>query len=743
MAPPARAIPGNYVGHYEILSEVGAGAMGVVYKAFDHQLQRTVALKFLPPDEICNSADRDRLLHEARAASTLDHKNIATIHAVEGTGDGQLFIVMAYYEGVSLATRRRTAPLSPVEAIDIVRQIAEGLGHAHLHNIVHRDIKPSNVILTPEGEAKIVDFGLARFVSAGASTATLSLAGTLLYMSPEQLSGKAVDARTDVWSLGVIAYELLTNRLPFEGDNPAATIMAILQSSPAEMEGVSPGLQSIVFRALSKSAADRYQSCGELVRDLNTVEMSAGEPARGVGKEMFKVRVPLALRPLAGKRPVPRRRWRRVATMFAAMLALIVCVLNAKRIADWMKDRPPSVSTNPAAYETYLQGLAYLRRYDKPGNLDAAIRLFETTTKADPKFALAFAALGEAYWNKYRQDGDPRWVELASASCGRAAELNDRLPAVFVTLGRIHDGTGQHNLALQEFERALELDHRNADALLGLADAYSSAGRIQEAEETYKRAAAMRPEYWDGHYRLGAFYYQQGRYADAASQFRRVVELLPDHAPAHTSLGTAFLSLGQEVDAETEFKKSLALAPDYPALANLGVMYYRQKRFAESATMTEKALSLNDKDYRLWNNLAIAYEWLDQPEKAKHAFSRELARLEQVVALQSEDAEVRAHLGVRYAQQHQRSRALPHLDAALALSPDDPEILNKVGEAYEKLGERAKGLDYFQKALRKGLTLEDLELNPDLRPLLSDPNARRVLQGALPANAKPQPSANH
>jgi tetratricopeptide (TPR) repeat protein/DNA-binding winged helix-turn-helix (wHTH) protein len=440
----------------------------------------------------------------------------------------------------------------------------------------------------------------------------------------------------------------------------------------------------------------------------------------------------------AGKR---RRYLWALAVMVVALLALIVGVLLRVRFLR----APENVvgSASPAAYETYLQGLESLRRYDKLGNLDVAIRLFETTTKADPQFALAFAALGEAYWDKYRREGDPRWVELASTSCRRAAELNDRLPAVFVTLGRIHDGTGQHNLALQEFGRALEFDHRNADALLGLADAYASVGRTQEAEDTYKRAAAMRPEHWDGHYRLGAFYYPQGRFADAASQFRRVIELLPDHAPAHTSLGTALLGLGQERDAEAEFKKSLELAPDYPALANLGVMYYRQKRFAESATMTEKALSLTDKDYRLWNNLAIAYEWLGQPDKARHAFSRELGRLEQAVALQSENAEVRANLGVRYAHQHQRNRALPHLEAALALSQDDPEILSKVGEAYEKLGERGKGLEYFQKALGKGLTLEDMELNPDLRSLLSDPSARRVLQGALPVKAKLQPSANH
>jgi tetratricopeptide (TPR) repeat protein len=491
MAPPARAIPGNHVGHYEILCEVGAGGMGVVYKAFDHKLQRAVALKFLPPDPICNPADRKRLLHEARAASTLDHKNIATIHAVEETGDGQLFIVMAYYEGVSLATRMRRELLSKAESVEIVGQIAEGLGHAHLHNIVHRDIKPSNVILTPEGEAKIVDFGVAQFVSAGASTATLSVAGTLSYMSPEQLSGKAVDARTDVWSLGVIAYELLTNRLPFQCDNPAATITAILQSPPARMDGVSPELQSIVLRALSKSVADRYQSCGEFQRDLKAADSG------GAGREVFNVRFPLALSPPAGRAPVLTRKWRWMAALVVALLALLAGVWIVERMGSG-KEQQVSETTTPAAYETYLKGLEYLRRYDKPGNLDAAIRLFETTTKTDSKFALAFAALGEAYWNKYRREGDPRWVELASTSCRRAAELNDRLPAVFVTLGRIHDGTGQHDLALQEFERALELDRRNADALLGLGDAYSSVGRTQEAEDTYRRAAAMRPGYWRG-----------------------------------------------------------------------------------------------------------------------------------------------------------------------------------------------------------------------------------------------------
>jgi len=354
---------------------------------------------------------------------------------------------------------------------------------------------------------------------------------------------------------------------------------------------------------------------------------------------------------------------------------------------------------------------------------------------------LAFAALGEAYWNKYLFDEDPKWVQLASAACKRAAELNDQLPAVYITLGRIHSGTGLRDLAIQEFQRAQELDHHNAAALLGLADTYADVGRNQEAEDLYKRASAMRPADSDGYYRLGAFYYREHRFSEAADQFRRVIDLLPDHVPAHTSLGTTLLSLGREDEAEAEFKKSLALAPDYVAASNLGVIYYNQKRFAEAAEMTEKALQVNDKDYRLWNNLAIAYEWLGQPDKARQAFSQELTRLEQIAPLRPDDAEVHANLGAMYSQLHLRDKAKTQLDAALALSSDDAGILGKAGEAYENLGERSLALEYFRKALQKGWTLEDLKMNPDLRSLLSDPNARRVLEKALPSTTQRAVSA--
>ena len=692
--------------HYRILEQIGSGGMGVVYRAHDERLDRDVALKVLSPGTVVETTARKRFHKEALTLSKLNHPNIATVHDFDSQ-DGTDFLVEEFIEGMSLDAMLASGPLSEKEIIKLGSQLADGLAAAHEHGIIHRDLKPANVRVTADARLKILDFGLAmilhREASPTAVTESLSetkgITGTLPYMAPEQLLGSKLDARTDIWATGCALFEMATGRRPFLGSGPALTDAILHQSPPASSKlnpKISAALEAVIQKCLDKDPGKRYQSAREIAVDLQravSTPMSSG--------------VRLQLRGWFAA-----RRW--AVTMAVAVLMLIACMLIVRRM-DWQVIRRVSGSANPAAYETYLQGLEFLRRYDKPGNLDAAIRSFETTTKTDPKFALAFAALGEAYWDKYRQDEDPQWVQLASASCQRAAELNDRLPAVFVTLGRIHDGTGQHNLALQEFERALELDHRDADALLGLGDAYSSTGRIQEAENIFKRAAAMRPEYWEGYHRLGVFYYQQRRYAEAASQFRRVVELLPDHASAHASLGTALMGLGQEPEAEVEFKKSLALVPDYAALANLGVMYYRQKRFAESATMTEQALQLNDKDYRLWNNLAIAYEWLGQPEKAKNAFSRELARLEQIVVLKSQDAVVRADLGVMYAQQGKRKRAQPHLEAALALSPNNPEILNKVGEAYEKLGERSQGLEYFEEALRKGFRLEDMKLNPDLQ----------------------------
>src|SRR6202167_3443592 len=259
---------GDRAGNYQIVAMAGAGGMGVVYKALDLKLERTVALKFLPVELSSNEKEKERFLKEARTASSLDNPNIGVIHGVEETSDGRSFIVMAFYEGQSLSQKIRKGLIPFREAVDVAIQMAKGLEAAHGRSIVHRDVKPGNVLITPDGLVKIVDFGLARVVTSPSITQTGGTSGTVGYMSPEQSLGKPIDRRTDIWALGVILAEMLTGQNPFWRESVPAIVVAILNDPPKAMEGIPIDLQQIVYRALSKDPAHRYQSCAEFRTDL-------------------------------------------------------------------------------------------------------------------------------------------------------------------------------------------------------------------------------------------------------------------------------------------------------------------------------------------------------------------------------------------------------------------------------------------------------------------------------------------
>jgi len=209
---------GQTISHYKILSKLGEGGMGVVYKAEDLKLKRCVALKFLPPELTRDAMAKERFVNEAQAASALDHPNICTIHEIDETNEGQTFIAMACYEGESLKTKIERGPLKLDETLDIAVQIAQGLTKAHEQKIIHRDIKPANVLITKDGLVKIVDFGLAKLSGRTKLTRTGTTPGTVSYMSPEQLRGGDVDHRSDIWALGVVLYEMIIGKTPFRGD---------------------------------------------------------------------------------------------------------------------------------------------------------------------------------------------------------------------------------------------------------------------------------------------------------------------------------------------------------------------------------------------------------------------------------------------------------------------------------------------------------------------------------------------
>jgi eukaryotic-like serine/threonine-protein kinase len=276
-------LAGRTVSHYTIIEKLGAGGMGIVYKAFDSKLDRLVALKFLPPQLSHYEELKRRLSEEARAASVLDHPNIVVIHDIDETPEGDLFIAMAYHQGDTLKDRIASG-VSITESLQIARQIASGLAKAHEHNLIHRDIKPGNVIVAKDGVTRIIDFGLAKSSDA---TATIdgTTKGTPIYMSPEQASGKAVDHRTDLWSLGAVLYEMLAGEPPFRGETQLQVMRAIVNDRPAALpSSVPPGVAAIVTRALERDPARRYQSAADLVRDLSAAlaAIEAPKPQRVV-----------------------------------------------------------------------------------------------------------------------------------------------------------------------------------------------------------------------------------------------------------------------------------------------------------------------------------------------------------------------------------------------------------------------------------------------------------------------------
>jgi len=270
------------ISHYRIIKPLGAGGMGEVYLAQDTKLDRKVAIKFLPESLVADEQARKRLVREAQAAANLDHPNICAIHEV-GEEDGRSFLVMQYVEGETLDFRIKRKPLDLSESLSIATQVADALAEAHAHGIIHRDIKPSNIIIAPRGQAKVMDFGLAKASLGGveteAETQSLLTApgvvlGTVPYMSPEQVKGEKIDARTDIFSFGIVLYEMLSGRQPFANDSAAATASAILTHEPLPLAryctDVPDELQRIVRKCLEKDRERRYQTIRDVALDLDS-----------------------------------------------------------------------------------------------------------------------------------------------------------------------------------------------------------------------------------------------------------------------------------------------------------------------------------------------------------------------------------------------------------------------------------------------------------------------------------------
>jgi len=271
---------GKTISHYKITGRLGEGGMGVVYKAKDLKLDRNIALKFLPSKYAEDKEKEERFIQEAKAASALDHPNICTIFEIDETDNGELFIAMGYYKGKTLKEKIKEGPLDINEALEITSQIAQGLDKAHSKGIIHRDIKPGNIIITDDGVVKILDFGLAKMAGIDMTTDGSTM-GTVAYMSPEQATGGDVDHRSDIWSLGIIFYEMLTGCLPFRGDYPQALLYSIINNDPESLQNYIPDLpqdfSNTINRSLDKESEYRYQRMEDFLSEIKRLKRDSGK----------------------------------------------------------------------------------------------------------------------------------------------------------------------------------------------------------------------------------------------------------------------------------------------------------------------------------------------------------------------------------------------------------------------------------------------------------------------------------
>jgi serine/threonine protein kinase/Tol biopolymer transport system component len=354
------------VGHYRILERIGGGGMGIVHRAEDLRLGRIVALKFLPPDLSRDAVAKARFQQEARAASALDHPNVCTIFEVGETADGQLYIAMPCYEGETLRDRLERGALPVDEAADVAAQIARGLAKAHRQRIVHRDIKPANLILTTDGVVKILDFGIAKLTGAAADlTRAGSTVGTPAYMAPEQMRGDTVDARSDLWSLGVVLYEMLAGRRPFPGEHASMVREAVLNQQPEPLAQrcpeVPPVLQKLTDGLLAKNPADRPQTAEQVAAELRPLFSHSG-PAGGTATALAATVAAMPQVPQAQQTPQTPQRNRRL--LWGAALLAIAAIAAIAGIIGYVLRRggePSSEAPRPP------QGAIFSRLTDQDG----------------------------------------------------------------------------------------------------------------------------------------------------------------------------------------------------------------------------------------------------------------------------------------------------------------------------------------------------------------------------------------
>jgi serine/threonine protein kinase/tetratricopeptide (TPR) repeat protein len=380
--------------------------------------------------------------------------------------------------------------------------------------------------------------------------------------------------------------------------------------------------------------------------------------------------------------------------------------------------------------ELYLRGRGYFQKHNKAENVDSAIRALEQAVVLDPKYALAYAALGEAYWQRAESNAETQWIDRAQNACKRAVALNASLSSGHTCLGLLFAGTGRFQEAIREYQTALAFEPTNDDVYRQLASAFIEADRSEDAEKLYRQAIAFRPHYWASYNSLGALYSQQARYTEAAEKFAQVVALAPDNHRGYTNLGVARMALGEYNEAIDLLEKSVAIRPTTSNYSNLGTAYFYRGRFTAAVRAYKEAIRLDDSKYVAWGNLGDAYYCGPgtRPQAAE-AYRMAIARAEPELKLDEKDAELLSQVATYHAMVQEKEKALSLIKRALALNPRDPTVCYGAGIVYNQFGDVNMALGWLAKAVASGFSTTFLRDTPLFDNLWGDPRFQDLLRG--------------
>jgi len=723
--PKAEIRPGETVaGKYRITRRLGRGGMGVVYEAEDLRLHRTVALKFLPPGSTADAEARERFVHEARAASSLDHANICAIHEIDETEDGGLYIVMACYPGESLKDRIAQGNLTAAEAVRIAAEVARGLAKAHEHGIVHRDVKPGNVMVTSDGQAKILDFGLAKLAGEARMTVAGVTVGTVAYMSPEQAAGEDVDARTDVWSLGVVLYEMAAGTLPFGRDSERAMLHAIVHEEPRPVKELRPGfpkeIEGVIRKALAKDPDHRYATAAAMAADLRKLEEALGTRIHPTAKRLSFRRRP---------RPV----WIAAGAASLAAIAVAVWLLGRPGLAFENRDKLMVADVENltgdavfdlalrTALEAGLQQSPYVAVFDRPQIVET-LRLMrrDPATKVDEALGYDVCQFG----------GVRAFVLPRILAAGDAYELQAIV---------IDPAKRRHVDRIRVTARGRE------EVLLKAIDALSGRLRSRLGESLRSIEKASRPvsevttSSWEAlnDFSLGQAKWQEEKFADSAKYFELALEKDPAFVEARASLGLVLIQfLRQGPKGQDMLRQALALAQgqNYPprdllklkalnkqfvdkdaagALEeyrtlrelypdfmggwnNAGRILQSLGRFDEAAAMYEKAAELAPH-----NSIPVLNLWFCQYSFRKDIRGAEAAA-RKYAAMAPDVAGAHSYLGFTLAVQEKFPEAEKELRRAVELEPAHPYALPNLAHTLFVAGKAAEAVPVYRKVAELG-----------------------------------------